>query len=183
MSEGKKHTDKTPCQTCSDTAYSNADDFISRTVMPQLKNLTSHCRGMDGFVMPPRWLSPDLQPPWTGKRSWSTLPLQRPEYVLQHGDLAAHNIIIDPITLQVKALIDWEYAGFYPAGMENWTGTLSRDVFSARDDDRAQLIQRFLAVEYADCYDQWGDKAQLRELVKVGKLPHPDQTRQGNRDD
>jgi hypothetical protein len=179
----KKHTNSTPCQTCSDTAYSNAADFISLTVLPQLANLTSRFRGIDGFVMPPRWLSPDLQPPWIGKRSWSTLPLQQPDYVFQHGDLAAHNIIMDPITLQVRALIDWEYAGFYPAGMENWTGTLSRDVFSARNDDTAQLIKRFLAAEYADSYNKWGDKAQLLKLIEVGKLPSPDQLRQGNIDE
>jgi hypothetical protein len=152
------HTKSTPCPTCSDTAYSNATDFISRTVLPQLANLTSCLRGIDGFVMPPRWLSPNLQPRWIGKRPWSTFPLQQPEYVFQHGDLAAHNIIMDPITLQVRALIDWEYAGFYPAGMENWTGTLSRDVYNARDDDAAQLIQRFLAAEYADSYHQWATK-------------------------
>jgi hypothetical protein len=54
----------------------------------------------------PRWLSPDQQPPWIGKQAWSTLPLPQPEYVFQHGDLAAHTIILDPITLQVRALID-----------------------------------------------------------------------------
>lgn len=180
MPERKKHTDATPCQTCSDTAYSNAVDFISRTVLPQLANLTSHSRGIDGFVMPPSWLTPDAQPPWKGMQSWSTLPLERPDYVFQHGDLAAHNIIMDPNTLQVKALLDWEYAGFYPAGMENWTGTLNRDVYSARGNDVAQLIQRFLAVEYAECYNKWSDKAQLQELIKLGELPHPEQKTQGS---
>ncbi|KAF2020994.1 hypothetical protein BU24DRAFT_469755 [Aaosphaeria arxii CBS 175.79] len=178
MPEGKKHTTATPCQTCSDTAHSNAVHFILHTVLPQLTKLTSRTRGIDGFVMPPSWLSPDAQPPWIGKQSWSTLPLEQPEYVFQHGDLAAHNIIMDRVTLQAKALIDWEYAGFYPAGMENWTGTLDRDVYSARSDDTAHLIQRFLAVEYAECCHNWGDKAELHELIELGKLPQPDQIRQ-----
>ncbi len=35
-----------------------------------------------------------------------------------HGDLSAHNVIVDPETLKVKAIIDWEYAGFYPKEFE-----------------------------------------------------------------
>ncbi|KAH7381196.1 hypothetical protein DE146DRAFT_793189 [Phaeosphaeria sp. MPI-PUGE-AT-0046c] len=183
LEEEKKHTKSTPCQTCSDIAYSNATDFISRTVLPQLAKLTSRYRGINGFVMPPRWLCPDLQPPWKGKQSWSTLPLEQSDYVFQHGDLAAHNIILDSITLEVRALLDWEYAGFFPAGMENWTGMLSRDVFSPRDENIAQLIKQFLAAEYSDAYNKWGDKAQLLKLIEEGKLPRPDQSRPGNSDE
>jgi len=40
------------------------------------------------------------------------------EYVLCHGDLARHNVIVDPKTLKIAALIDWEYAGFYPPEVE-----------------------------------------------------------------
>lgn len=39
-------------------------------------------------------------------------------------DIAAHNIIMDPQTLQVKALIDWGYTGYFPPGMERWPRTL-----------------------------------------------------------
>jgi hypothetical protein len=114
---GQLHTTATPCSDCSHQAYSNADAFVSRTVIPQLAALTSRVRGIDGFVMPPAWLSPDVQPPWRGvKKSWATLPLERPAYVFQHGDLADHNIIMDPQTLEVRALVDWEYAGFFSAG-------------------------------------------------------------------
>ncbi|KDR72724.1 hypothetical protein GALMADRAFT_252940 [Galerina marginata CBS 339.88] len=37
------------------------------------------------------------------------------EFVLCHNDLSQHNIIVDEKTLEVKAILDWEYAGFYPA--------------------------------------------------------------------
>ena len=76
--------------------------------MPQLTALNSHTRGIDGFVMPPSWLSPDTQPPWVGKERWETLPLELPEYVFQHGDIALHNIIMNPQMLEVKALVNFE---------------------------------------------------------------------------
>jgi hypothetical protein len=67
--------------------------------------------------------------------------------------------------------------------MENWTGTLGRDVFSVRNDSTAQLIERFLAAEYVASYNEWGDKAQLLRLIEEGKLPSPDELTPGNIDD
>jgi hypothetical protein len=146
--EGQKHTNDALCETCSSQAYSNALEFITGTVLPQFAIMKSHRRGIDGFVTPPSWLSPDVQPPWIGKECWKTLPLKSAEYVFQHGDIAAQNIIMDPRTLMVKALIDFEYAGFYPPGMENWPGTLSPYVYHTRSANIALLIKRFLAAEY-----------------------------------
>lgn len=39
-------------------------------------------------------------------------------YVLCHGDLGWQNILIDPQTYEIKCIIDWEYAGFYPVELE-----------------------------------------------------------------
>lgn len=128
--------------------------------------------------MPPCWLSIDVSPPWKGKGPWKTLRLEEPKYVFQHGDLAAQNILIDPQTLQVKALIDWEYAGFFPPGMERWPGTLDKDVYIRRGNDVAAAIATFLAEEYLECYHQWEDKAQLVSLVESGKLPDPEKLEQ-----
>lgn len=51
-------------------------------------------------------------------------------YVLCHGDLAWHNLLFDPITFEIKCVLDWEYAGFYPVEVEGqyWrrSGSLSR---------------------------------------------------------
>lgn len=169
--EGQKHTSDTPCKACSDQAYQNALDYISTTVLPQFAAMRSQTRGIDGFVMPPSWLCPDIQPPWIGKETWKTLPLELPEYTFQHGDIAAQNIIVDSQTLKVKALIDFEYAGFYPPGMENWPGTLCSNVYNRRGDRIAELIRQFLATEYKECYEKWSDKEKLHELVHLGKLP------------
>ena len=39
-------------------------------------------------------------------------------YTFVHGDLAQHNILIDKDTHAVKAVLDWEYSGFYPSEFE-----------------------------------------------------------------
>lgn len=39
-------------------------------------------------------------------------------YVFCHGDLSEHNVIVDPETLQVQAILDWEHAGFWPEFFE-----------------------------------------------------------------
>lgn len=154
-------------------AYSNALQFLNNIVFPQLGKLRCDKRGIDGFVMPPSWLSPDTQPPWKGKTHWKPLPLKKPEYVFQHGDLGAHNIMIDPESLQVMALIDWEYAGFFPPKMERWPGTLDGTVYNCRGDHVADAIAQFLSDEYLECYHEWEDKAELAELIRDGKLPDP----------
>lgn len=175
--EGQKHTERAPCKTCSDQAYSNALDFIQGTVLPQLAKLKCQTRGISGFVMPPSWLSPDVQPPWKGKKHWNTLPLRTAEYIFQHGDIAASNLIMDLQTLQVKALIDWEYAGYFPPGMERWPGTLDLDTYRKRGDDVASAIAEFLPIDYLECCKKWSDKAELAKLIELGELPHPDRLR------
>lgn len=145
--------------------------------------MTSKERGIDGFVMPPSWLSPDVQPPWKGKASWKALSLDSPGYIFQHGDLVAQNIIMDPQTLKVKAFIDFEYAGFYPPGMENWTGTLCPDAYNRRGDNIASLIMKFLAADYLESYNRWDNKEELRKLIKAGGLPNPDQIGQDSKED
>lgn len=40
------------------------------------------------------------------------------DLVFCHNDLSTHNVIVDPATLKVKAVLDWEYAGFFPKEFE-----------------------------------------------------------------
>lgn len=122
-------------------------------------------KGLDGFVMPPCWVS--------GKAAFRTLPLQTPDYTFQHGDLAAHNIMIDAATLKVKALIDWEYAGFFPVGMEMWPGALDKISYRKRNQNTAPAIAEFLAEEYLECYDNWSNKKKMADLVAKGEIPDP----------
>ncbi|KAI0103251.1 kinase-like domain-containing protein [Nemania sp. FL0031] len=160
---GQKHTEDTPCKKCLDQAHSNALDFIANIVLPQLAKLKSQQRGIDGFVMPPSWLAPDAQPPWKGKRSWQTIPLEK----------RTQNIILDRQDLQVKALIDWEHAGYFPPGMERWPGTLDMLAYRKRADNLPEAITKFLLDDYLECYAGWGDKDELQTLINAGELPDP----------
>ncbi|KAK4145837.1 uncharacterized protein C8A04DRAFT_26316 [Dichotomopilus funicola] len=40
------------------------------------------------------------------------------QFVLCHNDLAQQNVLVDPKTLKIKAIIDWEFAGFWPPWFE-----------------------------------------------------------------
>lgn len=40
------------------------------------------------------------------------------EYVFCHNDLGQHNILVDPESLKIKAIIDWEFSGFFPRCFE-----------------------------------------------------------------
>lgn len=39
--------------------------------------------------------------------------------VFCHNDLSTNNVIVDPRTLKIKAIINWEYAGYYPPQFES----------------------------------------------------------------
>lgn len=88
--------------------------YINDTVLPQLRRLTSRKVGtLGGIVIPPwRVQNRDPRPYWRSRTSL------RRQYVFCHNDLAQHNILIDPETLKVSYIIDWEFAGFYPAEFE-----------------------------------------------------------------
>jgi aminoglycoside phosphotransferase len=40
------------------------------------------------------------------------------DLVFCHNDLSTHNVIVDPSTLKINAIIDWEYAGFFTSEFE-----------------------------------------------------------------
>ncbi|KAF7859748.1 hypothetical protein EAF04_008827 [Stromatinia cepivora] len=175
---GPKHTEDISCEICVRKAYSNAINFIQNTVLPQLSTLKSKERGINGFVMPPAWLPIDTQEPWKGRTGpWKTLPLPSPSYVFQHGDLAAHNILIDKHTLEVNTLIDWEYAGYFPPGMDLWPGTLDFYTYirCATGDNMAELIGKYLSEDFLEACGQWVDgEEELEVLVRGGYFPDPE---------
>lgn len=54
----------------------------------------------------------------TARQQWKMKPRESEDLVFCHNDLSTHNVIVDPETIKVKAIIDWEYAGFYPQEFE-----------------------------------------------------------------
>lgn len=82
--------------------------------LEELKSLkSSRAGGPSGIVIPPyRVLR------LTETDHWYLRPSDQEDYVFCHNDLSQHNIIVDPNTLKINAIIDWEYAGFYPPYFE-----------------------------------------------------------------
>ncbi|KAF4462084.1 kinase-like domain [Fusarium albosuccineum] len=80
----------------------------------KLKTLKS-CRlgGPSGLVIPPYRV---LQR--TKTDDWNLRLSSHDEYVFCHNDLSQQNVIVDPDTLKIRAIIDWEYAGFFPPRFE-----------------------------------------------------------------
>ncbi|TPX14921.1 uncharacterized protein E0L32_005030 [Thyridium curvatum] len=69
--------------------------------------------GPSGIVIPPYRVMRH-----TERDIWSLRPSDEDEFVFCHNDLSQQHIIVDPNTLRINAIIDWEYAGFYPAHFE-----------------------------------------------------------------
>lgn len=69
--------------------------------------------GPSGLVIPPYRVMD-----CTDNDSWIQKLAKSPEYVFCHNDLSQYNIIVDPETLKITAIIDWEYAGFFPEYFE-----------------------------------------------------------------
>ncbi|XXH00866.1 hypothetical protein Hte_007217 [Hypoxylon texense] len=79
-----------------------------------LRGLTSNrIGGPTGIVIPPYRVMRR-----TEKDNWALRVSDTNDYVFCHNDLSQQNIIVDPTTLKIKAIIDWEYAGFYPSYFE-----------------------------------------------------------------
>lgn len=70
--------------------------------------------GVDGddghFVVPPYRVLKR-----THRDVWNLRPADKEsKLVFCHNDLSQYHVIVDPETLKIKSIIDWEYAGFYP---------------------------------------------------------------------
>jgi len=100
-------------------AVLNAGRFITTTVIPQLQSLKSHTMGVViGTV-----ILPDRITGHGDREKWPVRSECTPNFSFCHNDLAQHNIMINPDTLQVEAIIDWEVSGFYTSDFEAplWT--------------------------------------------------------------
>ncbi|KAF2219684.1 kinase-like domain-containing protein [Elsinoe ampelina] len=69
--------------------------------------------GPSGLVIPPYRIRLA-----TEQDKWRLKETDSEQYVFCHNDLSQHNVIVDPDTLKINAIVDWEYAGFYPAYFE-----------------------------------------------------------------
>ncbi|KAI4256036.1 MAG: hypothetical protein LQ352_002268 [Teloschistes flavicans] len=92
----------------------NVTKFIREVLLLELNRLRSKTMGqLSGVVFPPpRITGYDQRPEWQSRTSSTD------RYVYCHNDLDTQNFMIDKETLEVEAVIDWEYSGFFPPQME-----------------------------------------------------------------
>ena len=69
--------------------------------------------GPSGIVIPPYRVTRV-----TENDDWVLRTAETKEYVFCHNDLSQANVIVDPKTLKITGIIDWEYAGFFPEWFE-----------------------------------------------------------------
>ena len=83
------------------------------TLVPtQLAGLKSNrISNLNGVFIPSVRISDKDKRPW-----WPPRIQSAHEFVFCHNDLAQHNIMIDPDTLEVAAIIDWEILGILSTG-------------------------------------------------------------------
>jgi hypothetical protein len=55
---------------------------------------------------------------WKPTTCWRPRSGVKGDFVFCHNDLGQHNVIVDPGTLKIKAIIDWEFGGFWPEWFE-----------------------------------------------------------------
>ncbi|OAQ99266.1 hypothetical protein LLEC1_06058 [Akanthomyces lecanii] len=105
----------------------------------KLKTLrSSRLGGPSGIAIPPYRV---LKLAEAGR--WDLQPAASDDYVFCHNDLSQQNVIVDPESLKIKAIIDWEYAGFFPPYFElpfyNRLGPSS--AINGETDDSFALLQ------------------------------------------
>ncbi|KAH6619143.1 hypothetical protein B0J18DRAFT_481451 [Chaetomium sp. MPI-SDFR-AT-0129] len=79
---------------------------------------------------------------------WKPKPeIEQGGYVFCHNDLGQHNVIVDPETLKINAIIDWEYGGFWPEWFERpyWERKGPSAPLSGEEDDTERCREWLLA--------------------------------------
>ncbi|KAF2786331.1 hypothetical protein K505DRAFT_368323 [Melanomma pulvis-pyrius CBS 109.77] len=133
--QGRSHVDGGRCSECEEIVAEKVNTFIEGTVIPELQRLTSSRIGLNDFVLPsPRIEQYDCRDIWAPKQS--SVP---DNYVLCHGELSRTNIMVNPITLDVICIVDWETAGYFPAELERPLWKLNYAEYMQTFEDTAQL--------------------------------------------
>lgn len=91
-----------------------------------LKSLRSDTPGVPGTPSEPGKLAQSLlcapericNVHWKPNVCWRPRQDVKGDFVFCHNDLGQHNVIVDPKTLKIKAIIDWEFGGFWPEFFE-----------------------------------------------------------------
>lgn len=89
------------CDECADLAQKNFNQFVEEELLPELRSLKSSKTGLNGLVISPTWILGSVDRP-----SWELKTSNKEEYVMTHGDLRPHNVMMNVETLEVISIID-----------------------------------------------------------------------------
>jgi tRNA A-37 threonylcarbamoyl transferase component Bud32 len=109
--------------------------------LEQLHKLRSgNIGGPSGIIIPPYRLQAK-----TDIDVWNVKSAETDEYVFCHNDLSQHNVIVSPDSLEIRAIIDWEYAGYWPERFERrFYKRLGPSVALENEEDDAGELLRFM---------------------------------------
>lgn len=97
-------------------AAAAVDHQITSFVLPQLRSLR---RGYIGSVDPSLPVFPPQRVYDRDRRPWDRISAAAADaFALCHNDLGPQNIFVCPDTFRIVAIIDWEFAGFFPPYFE-----------------------------------------------------------------
>ncbi|GLB37028.1 putative integral peroxisomal membrane peroxin [Lyophyllum shimeji] len=115
----------------------------------QMHTITSKVMGgLSGEVILPYRVARAMPP----NRSLQLREATSPEFVLCHNDLSQHNVILDETTLKIKAILDWEYAGFFPPEFDRpfYLRVGPSVAMKGEEDDVPQLLEVLESWKAAD---------------------------------
>jgi hypothetical protein len=101
-----------------------------------LKSLRSDTPGVPGeplMIAPQRVC--DFH--WKYHSAWRPRSGVKGDFVFCHNDLGQHNVLVDPKTLKITAIIDWEFGGFWPEWFERpfWARRGNSYALEGEEDD------------------------------------------------
>lgn len=124
-----------------------------------LQALRSEFPGVPGesLLFPPQRVTRNR---WKLNSCWRPKQ-EKGDYVFCHNDLGQHNVIVDPETLKIRAIIDWEFGGFWPEWFEKafWRRPGASVALEGEEDD----VQR--------CRDWLMTHCEEVEMPAVGMAP------------
>jgi serine/threonine protein kinase len=90
----------------------NQKEVVAREIEVHLSTMhnikSNKIGGPSGIIIPPYRIMGKTEDKMPNP------PTEDHQYVFCHMDLSQHNVIVDPKTLKIKAIIDLEYSGFWP---------------------------------------------------------------------
>ena len=151
-------------------ALVNANKFITTKVLPQLRSLKSCDFGsLTGVVFPPAGVTERDK-----RDNWPRRSARTQEFSFCHNDLAQHNIIMNPETSEVAAIIDWELSGFYIEAFETpyWVKRYDEPGYGQIGAERIDELIAFLLAPN----DQKTDNAEEIPQIDENSEQEPDET-------